>query len=88
MAQKTFPDYFADAGIEESTEIAEFQRALLQVQMVREMISLQVQVFSIYTILFSKKYYSYSSATILRLFFQVHLFLTQKNSLKQLLFLV
>ena len=44
MAQKTFPDYFADAGKEESTEIAEFQRALRQVQMVREMISLQVQV--------------------------------------------
>ena len=44
MAQKTFPDYFADAGIEESTEIAEFQRALHQVQMVREMISLQVQI--------------------------------------------
>ena len=34
MAQKTFPDYFADAGIEASTEIAEFQRALCQVQMV------------------------------------------------------
>ena len=40
--------------------------------------SLQVQVFSIYAILFSKKYYSYSSATILRLFLLVHLFLLKR----------
>ena len=44
MAQKTFPDFFADAGIEASTETAEFQRALGQVKMVRGMMSLQVQI--------------------------------------------
>ena len=44
MAQKTFPDFFADAGIKASTETAEFQRALGQVKMVRGMMSLQVQI--------------------------------------------
>ena len=44
MAQKTFPDFFADAGIKVSTKTAEFQRALGQVKMVRGMMSLQVQI--------------------------------------------
>ena len=44
MAEKTFPDFFANAGKEASTETAEFQRALHQVEMLREMISFQIQI--------------------------------------------
>ena len=48
MAQRTFPDFFADVGripvgIEASTEAAKFQRVLEKVEKVRKMISLQVQ---------------------------------------------
>ena len=44
MAEKTFPDFFANAGKEATSETAEFQLALHQVEMLRKMISFQIQI--------------------------------------------
>ena len=44
MAQKTYPDFFAEAGQTASSEFEEVQRALRQVEIVRQLLPSEVQI--------------------------------------------